>query len=334
MKARKVKKATLKMVGKHVDVEDLYVTQTIEQSDRSLDEIIEKRYQLVFCGGGDGTAMRVMEQMRLKVDQHNQAGGDYQMPKFGLLKLGTGNGWAGYLGYPSKVRPIWAIRRNHDISEMNFENFNLIESEKRVFHFGGFGVDGLIINDYLSIKKHFTKGFFWWLANSLFGYLFAITMRTIPTAVFKGIECRAKIINDSDDPIYKITVKGGAKELPVGRGETIFEGLTKIIGFSTTCNYGFKFKLYPFAQEKKGYMQLRLANPSVPLILGNIHKIWTGTWDNPELHDFLVKKVRIELDREMPLQLGGDPEGYRDRIEVAVSDFTVDLLDFRKAAKD
>jgi diacylglycerol kinase family enzyme len=329
MKARKVRQSTLDMISRHVDVDDIYITRTVEQSDQSLDDIIRKRYPLVLSGGGDGTAMRVIEQMRRKVERLNAEGGDYQLPKYGLLKLGTGNGWAGLLQTPRKVGPIWALRRLHD-HELRFTPFNMMESEGRLFHFGGMGVDALILNDYIDVKNKFTTGFMWKVVNSLLGYLIALIARSIPKTIFKKFAVYVKVTNLSDEPVYRINHTNGVEELPIKKGEVIYDGRSLIAGFATTENYGFNLKAYPFACVKPGYCQLRLADVTVPHVLRLAKTVWIGTWEEPGVHDFLVKHIRIESKVDVPFQLGGDPEGYRRAVEVKVSDYTVEMLDFRR----
>ena len=330
MKARKVKQATLDMLTQHVDMEDIYVTRTVEQSDESLDQVIERRYPLVFCGGGDGTAMRVMEQIRKKVERHNAAGGDYRVPRFGLLKLGTGNGWAGQLGVPPTVQPIWAVRRALDLDALAFANFHMIESEGRLFHFGGFGVDALILNDYISLKNLFKSGFLWKLANSLAGYLAAIVLMSAPKLMFTRFRMKVRVTNLSDEPVYRCGPSGAIEKTPFRDGDVIYEGPAIFAGAATTSSYGFQLKIYPFALAMRGYMEFRIVNASIPAVLAHAVPVWRGRWRHPGSHEYLVKKVRVEIDGKGPFQLGGDPEGYRSDVTFALSDFTVDILDLRK----
>ncbi len=329
MKARKVNDNTLDMVSKHVDTEDIYVTRTIEQSDQSLDEIIKKRYDLVICGGGDGTAMRIIEQMRLKVDAHNKAGGDFKVPKFGLLKMGTGNGWAGILNTPQGVEPIWTIRQKK-ADDLVYAPFNMMESnDGRMFHFGGFGVDALILNDYINMKAKYTKGFMWKMSNSLSGYLMAIGGKSLPNILLKGFKVKVRVINMSKEPIYKVAHSSGIEEIKIKKGETIYEGATDATIFGTTSDYGFKLRVMPFAMKKFGYFHLRSTELGAIKVLANLKDVWLGKYESPDVYDFLVKKIKIEVDGKAPFQLGGDPEGYRDQVTVSISDFVPEMLDFR-----
>jgi diacylglycerol kinase family enzyme len=329
MKARKVRKSTLDMLSQHVDVEDIYVTKTVEQSDQSLDEIIEKRYPLVFCGGGDGTAMRIIEQMRKKVSARNEKGGDFQVPKFGLLKLGTGNGWAGLLEVPPKVEPIWQVRQLRG-DQLKFTKFNMVEAEGRLFHFGGFGLDSMILNDYITTKDKFESGFMWQVANSMAGYLWATFGKAVPRLGIMKWRMNVRVYNNSDDPVYRVSHSTGVVELEAKKGDLLFEGPTVIVGVGTTENYGFNLKVYPYSSLKSGYMQLRVADIKVLPTVMKLPELWRGTWESEKLEDFLVKDIIVESDEQLPFQLGGDPEGYRDNIRFRVSDFEPEVLDFRK----
>ncbi|MDP8222251.1 MAG: diacylglycerol kinase family protein [Candidatus Lernaella stagnicola] len=329
MKARKVRKSTLEMVSQHVDVEDIYVTRTIEQSDQSLDEIIKKRYPLVLCGGGDGTAMRIIEQVRKKVARLNKKGGDYQIPRFGLLKLGTGNGWAGQLEVPPKVEPIWTLRQLRG-DELRFTRFNMVESEGRLFHFGGFGVDAMILNEYIELKNKFQTGFMWKVSNSLAGYLWATFVKAAPRIAISNWKMPVRIYNNSDEPVYSVNQADGACRTEHKKGDLLYEGSAIMVGVGTTENFGFNLKAYPYACTKEGYMQLRVAQVSVGELLPHMSAVWQGKWDSDNMIDFLVKDVTVESDTDLPFQLGGDPEGYRKKSRFVVSDFMPEVLDFRR----
>ena len=327
MNARKVNKCILDMFSRHVDVEDIYVTHTIEQSDKCLDEIIEKKYPLVLCGGGDGTVMRIIEQMHLKVKSHNDAGGDYVTPKFGILRLGTGNAWAGLLDVPKGIKPIWEIRRFTE-RELAYKSYNIIQAEERMFHIGGFGIDALILNDYIDLKKRFTEGVMWKISNTLAGYLVAILFKSLPNILLRGFKLNARIINESEQPVYKVSHSKGAAETAFKKGDTIYEGPADAVIFGTTSDYGFKLRVLPYAMTKCGCFNLRICNVGALKMLRNIRSLWRGTFEHPGLHDFLVEKIKIEIDQEAPFQLGGDPEGYRRELHLNISDFMPEVLDF------
>lgn len=328
-KARKVRQSTIDRFAGFLPAEDLYVTRTIEQSDECLKEILVKKYPLVFCGGGDGTAMRIIEQLLNHVRTLNAAGGDYALPRIGILKLGTGNGWAGLLNTPPAGAPIEYIKK---AGQPKFTRFNMLRFQDRLAHMAGIGIDAAILNDYIDFKKKFAQGFFWKIANSLFGYLFTIFAISIPRFITKGARFNVRVYNDSDDPVYKIAHSTGAVELPWRKGDKIFEGNLMMVGFGTTPNYGFNLVALPHALAKPGYMTLRLVASSIPRVLSHIPSVWAGRWEHETVHDYLVKRVRIESDQDLPLQLGGDPEGYRRELVMDVAEETVEVLDFRGVA--
>ncbi len=329
MNAKKVNQDVLDEFSKYMKADDIYVTHSIEEADQSMDKIIEKRYPLVLCGGGDGTVMRIIEQMNLRVKERNRDGGDYKIPKFCILKLGTGNAISGLLEVPKGAQPILSVRQSAE-EELNFKRFNIIEADKRIFHFGGFGIDALVVNDHIDFKNRFSKGFMWRLTNTLAGYFMAVILKSIPKVVLHGFKLNIRIINDSDSPVYKATHSRGIEETPFKKGDVIFEGPADVVVFGTTTDFGYKLRAMPFAFAKPGYFNLRLGDTGVFKLLLNLRPLWKGTIEHPGLYDFLVQKVKIEFDEKAPLQLGGDPEGYRKELHLKISNYTPDILDFRE----
>jgi hypothetical protein len=51
------------------------------------------------------------------------------------------------------------------------------------------------------------------------------------------------------------------------------------------------------------------------------------------MHDFLVQGVRMEFDREVPLQLAGDLEGMRRTVELRLAPESVQLVDWRQLGR-
>src|SRR4051812_1015476 len=62
------------------------VTRTLEDARRWIrDDLAHALPALLLSGGGDGTAVALLNELR---------GHNLTVPAFGLLPLGTGNGWA------------------------------------------------------------------------------------------------------------------------------------------------------------------------------------------------------------------------------------------------
>ena len=100
------------------------------------------------------------------------------------------------------------------------------------------------------------------------------------------------------------------------------------IGAATTPYYGYGLKAFPDAMTMPGFMQVRVVKAGVTELLSHVPSIWQGTYKSPNFIDFLVQKVHFTFSETMPLQIGGDAEGYRKEIALEVSETTVDFLDF------
>ena len=80
--------------------------------------------------------------------------------------------------------------------------------------------------------------------------------------------------------------------------------------------------------------QLRvITDVSVPSVLWNLPRIWSGEFSHPGLIDFHAERVTIQFERPMPLQIGGDAEGWRKEVTLAVAPRCLELIDYRPAPK-
>lgn len=61
----------------------VFLSRTRAEAERHISEIVSRRHDLVLCGGGDGSAVALINGIR----SHGAA-----LPRIGLLRLGTGNG--------------------------------------------------------------------------------------------------------------------------------------------------------------------------------------------------------------------------------------------------
>jgi diacylglycerol kinase family enzyme len=90
--------------------------------------------------------------------------------------------------------------------------------------------------------------------------------------------------------------------------------------------------MFPFARKAPGRFQLRLSAMSLPKMLTQFPRIWRGYTPRSGMLDFHCEKVQITFDREMPLQMGGDAEGYRKRVVIDMAAEPLELLDFGRTA--
>jgi hypothetical protein len=76
-------------------------------------------------------------------------------------------------------------------------------------------------------------------------------------------------------------------------------------------------------------MQLRvLTRIDVSTLVLNLPRIWAGGFAHEGLLDFHADRVALRFERPMPLQIGGDAEGWRDELAFGMAPDAVDLVDF------
>src|SRR5215831_11757875 len=91
--ARQVTPKIIRSLSHAVAEEDLFVTHSPMQVRRIAKTLLERRYPIVFCGGGDGTFAELVNEVFHQLEQ-NGLKPARRAPRFGILKLGTGNGLA------------------------------------------------------------------------------------------------------------------------------------------------------------------------------------------------------------------------------------------------
>lgn len=292
------------------------------------DELVPNRPQVLLSGGGDGTAVALLNELR----EHG-----VEVPTFGLLGLGTGNGWAratGGVGKRAVMRDLERLSvetrtrtRTHS-RELPVRTFGLVETEGRVTPFAGTGWDAEILADYKDSLGS-TPRLFDRLGGSTLGYARSLLTRTIPKQIF-GERPRVRVIN-LGEPALTVDRHGNA--IPFVGGETgkvLYEGPLGVGGASTTEELGLGFRAFQFAHLVPGRMQVRIYGTTtaqamlhLPQILGAVHPMAND-------HNFFVTRCRFELDREVPYEIGGDLVGLRREFELALHEKPISLVDFRK----
>ncbi len=121
----------------------LFFTESPEHADEVFQHCIRREVGTVFAGGGDGTIIGAINAL-------NTLRGEQQMPNVGVLRLGTGNALAHWLGSGS---PIQDLRRWNDGQVHRAVPMSLVEAEGTLFPFAGLGIDAAVLNDYNQIKK-------------------------------------------------------------------------------------------------------------------------------------------------------------------------------------
>jgi diacylglycerol kinase family enzyme len=301
---------------------DLFVSRRLEEGPELARTIVNRGYGTVLTGGGDGTFTSVLSDVVREARRQNKP-----LPRFGFLKLGTGNALAWVVGASGgKSRGLAAdIQRLRE--DAGSRPVRFIEVEDLMAPFAGFGVDAVVLQDYEIVKRRLMKTALKRVAAGPLSYAISSVTRSVPSYFFRPVpHCR--ITNDGADA-FRIGSKGAIVGLPIPRGQTIYEGPARIAAISTIPYYGFGLRAFPYAEERPDRMNLRISTITPIPFVRNFRAIWRGEYESSaHLFDYLVEAVTFELDPPTPFQVGGDARGERERVRAVLSPTTIRLVDF------
>lgn len=320
LRARKGSERVGTMVRALLPRARLAVTRSLDEARAWLrDEVSHNPPSLILSGGGDGTAVGLINELRaLHLD----------IPPIGVLPLGTGNGWANVTHAP-KTRH--ALRRIAALGDERppVRRFALVEVEGRIAPFAGTGWDAEIVSDFKAQLDKLPAPLR--DANAgLSGYLKGMFTRTIPRHLFGGGPANVRLINTGEDAL---TIDPAGRVVPLvgGRsGAVLYEGPASVAAGATTEEWGFGFRAFPFAHAAPGRISVRVYGAKVLEATRNMFKLWRGEHPMPKMHDFLLTRCRMEFDRDVAFQIGGDLAGDRRAIDLALSSETVQLVEWSR----
>ncbi len=302
---------------------DVYTTHTPAEAERAAAEIVRRGHEVVLSGGGDGSAARLVNMLHaLGVRQ----------PRIGLLKLGTGNGWAHAVGTADGglAAVLAGFRRAAAEGTLKSERFNVLEVEGGLAPFTGVGWDARILNDFADVWRG-REGLSLRVRKSLAGYAVAILGSSWPkeARAYREHGRAQATVRLLSGEAFAIGPDGAQVPLELRRGDPIYRGPVTIAGCATMENFGFGLRAHPYARARRGFMSFRAVNISVAGALLRLPSLWRGTIRHDGFRDFLARHVRFELSRPLPFQISGDAMGERSEFEVRVSDAEVDILTWR-----
>lgn len=328
-------------LSRFIPEQDIYYSRTLTDARAIVATVLEQRYTTLLTGGGDGTFVgyvnEVYDVLGADAQAHVFARGNTVLkvqpkvkpPKFGVLKLGTGNSLAGLLGASgTTVGVVEDILRARAGDVAGTRHVHLIDAGRKLAPFAGLGLDARIINDFMSVKTAFASTPLNKVGAGGAGYFLAIAGKTIPKLLMERQPAQVTITNEGA-PAQQIAPDGRPAGPLIATGDVVYKGPCRIAAAGTVPCYGYGFQIFPFALKTPGRMHLRVTAMSVPEILSHLPTIWKGRTPRSGLLDFQVEKVRLKFDRPMPFQIGGDAEGYRDEVVLGVDPRTVEMLDFR-----
>lgn len=222
--------------------------------------------------------------------------------------------------------------------------------------FAGAGFDSLMLDDFKSIKAWSSKtGIFPRALGSVFGYVVALIIKTLPKAALWGRHRIHVKVSTRDQETLWVDHRRGDFVLPATtcrarmnsiqgtedeseESTTIYEGTTGILAAGTSPYYGGGMRLFPFARLTPDKMHLRLGRISPLVGFTNIPKIFEGSYrertDKFGVIDFLGDDFEVEVEsgcgqrRGFPFQHSGESMGELERFRLKVVNSNIRFVNF------
>ncbi len=299
--------------------EDLYLTDDFRQAEHTVDTLLSRDYDIVFTGGGDGTIMFLVNAIEQRIRDGVIARED--APPVGILRMGSGNAIATYLGTESATAKLRALRAGAPVA---IHTLDMLEGrDGEMFPFAGIGWDAEVLNDYEDFKASVRETALESYAIGLGGYVASITSRTLPR-VLRTDAVQVRVRNHGEHA-YKIDADGELIE-EYGPGDMLYDGPVQTCAAATVSYWGYRIRMFPYATLKPGYAMLRCYNGSVGNILAHLPSFWRGRFTEGDCVDFLFSDVEIRsTSRPLPCQVTGEGAGHAEEVRWQVADPPVKL---------
>lgn len=330
---------------------DIYYSRSIEEAGTIARRILANGYSTVLTGGGDGTFIQMVNLlygMTHRLDTGRSTAGEMvsldarrtgsnriggraflpsDMPQVGILRLGTGNAVANVVGAGDYVKDILRVQGSLEGGSLPaVTTLPLMEAERQVFPFAGLGWDGAVLNDYTALKEAFTGTPLERLVKSAAGYILAAVARTVPRLM---LEASPRVEIRAVEECFGLD-RAGKRVARYAPGEVMFSGPTNMVCFGTVPYIGAKVRLFPFATSDA--FHLRVVGVTSGEALLNLPRQWVGRYFSDRIHEFHARRVRMDFDRPVPYQVGGDAMGSREMVEIGLSSQPLDVVDFAATA--
>src|SRR5882672_6302736 len=144
---------------------ELFISRRVEEGRYIARMLVERGYGTVLLGGGDGTFTVMVSDIVREARRQGKV-----PPRFGLLRLGTGNALAWVIGSTSAKRGGLQVDLERLRGDAGSRPIRLVEVEEYLAPFCGFGIDALVLRDYDRVKKSIARGPFRHLAPGVVAY--------------------------------------------------------------------------------------------------------------------------------------------------------------------
>jgi hypothetical protein len=269
--ARSVSRDIVSLLDQIVMGGDLYVSRSLAEGEEIARAIVFRGYGTVLTGGGDGTFVHTVTHVVKEARAHG-----VKPPRFGILRLGTGNALAWVLGNSPPRRGMGLAA---DIARLRREGgcrpMRLVDVDGTLTPFAGLGIDAIALTQMMRTKKFFARTpVLNHFASSGLTYLTSIAGLTLPYFLFAK-DPHATVYNEGAT-VFRLGPDGRLAGAPIERGEVIYKGPARMVAVATIPYYGFGFRIFPFANEREDRMHMRVINIRSVDVPQNIVKIWKG----------------------------------------------------------
>jgi diacylglycerol kinase family enzyme len=301
--ARQVTDQLVESFDQVVAAGDLFLSRSLDEAQGIAHEIVDASYPVVVTGGGDGTFV----QMVTSITKEARARGK-RAPRFGLLKLGTGNSLAWALGAGTSGEGVIADLARLD-ENSTYQDVRLIEVQDLLTPFAGAGFDALGLKNFHDVRSVVGRmPIVGKRATGAVSYALSIPALTIPQLALRP-RMHVRVVNRGSS-VHQLDAEGQPTGTPFAKGDVVFEGACIAALVSTIPYWGFGVKVFPFAEARPpDRFCLRVVGTHPLHIAAHMHSVWKGTYRHPRLLDFYADDVEIELDEPSAIEIGGDPAG-------------------------
>jgi diacylglycerol kinase family enzyme len=307
--------------------ENLFYSSNLRDSRAIARRVVDGRYHTVLTGGGDGTFSTFVTHMYTYMQQEGIS--DYH-PRFGVLRLGTGNALAATFGASTFNRENLERELYYAANGAAIKDLHLIEVEGRKTPFSGLGLDAMILNDYNTVKEMMNGTPLQATSKGLLGYWIGLVSMGIPRYILDKVP-EAVIVNEGDD-MWQLDGDGKRVGPILRKGDVVYKGPVRMVSTSKVPFYGFELKLFPFAMINDDKFHLRVHRASAVEILGYLPSVWKGNYSSDNVFDFMAQSVSVYLSQPAPFQIGGDGEGWRSYAKFTLDPNPLPMIDFKSNA--
>lgn len=321
--ARSVTQQSVEMVRAAINLrpkrdEKLYVSTSLEDARRISHELMEKKFDVILSGGGDGTFCHCVTDIigrGFSAMRHPRA--------FGVLRLGTGNALADTLGVGFSRTPEELRQElDHAKDPRSRRMLTLVSTEGRIAPFAGAGLDAMIISDYDRVKSELDASPIKKEHRGKLEYGLAIATKSIWRVAFSSMP-KVTITNESDKSTGAVEIGPRANEIRrFSKGDVIFEGPASMAAVSTIKHYGMGLRMFPQVDPQDRVFQLRVVSMRAYQMLAHLPSFLLGDMVHSNMRDFFCEKISMRFNRKVPFQVGGDLIGERESVEMETAIIT------------